>query len=179
MEPLFGIISLILIIFIAYMIDRQNKIKKTINDKKQEKGASLFIKLPILQGLPVAENTLCDILSCPTYYEFNVNNTTFKLDKEKIQDICIKTDTEIQKYYTSSIGGAVGGAVLFGPIGAMIGGRTKKKTSTTTKNYLIFTYLKDNNIHYISFDSTNSLSSIKFVNEFKKSNPNRNTTIEL
>lgn len=179
MEPLLGIISLILIIFIAYMIDKRNKVKKTINDKKHEKGASLFIKLPILQGLPVSEKTLCDILSCPTYYEFNVNNTTFKLDKEKIQDISIKTDTEIQKYYTSSIGGAIGGAVLFGPIGAMIGGRTKKKTNSTAKNYLIFTYLKDDNIQYISFDATNSLSAMKFVNEFKKSNPNRNTTIEL
>lgn len=179
MEPLLGIISLILIIFLAYMIDKRNKFNKNINEKKQEKGANLFIKLPILQGLPVAENTLCDILSCPTYYEFNVNNTTFKLDKEKIQDICIKTDTEIQKYYTSSIGGAVGGAILFGPIGAMIGGRTKKKINTTNRYYLIFTYLKNDTIQYISFDATNSLLATKFVNEFKKSNPNRNTTIEL
>lgn len=179
MEPLLGIISLILIIFIAYHIDKRNKDKKIINEKKKTKDASLFLKLPLFQGLPMPENTLCDILSCPTYYEFNLNNTTFKLDKNKIQDISLKTDTEIQKYYTSSIGGAVGGAVLFGPLGAMIGGRTKKKTDTTVKTYLIFTYLKDNEVQYISFNATNSLFAHKFVNEFKKNSSNVNTTIEL
>jgi len=178
MEPLFGIISLILIIFIAYSIDKRNKDKKIINEKKT-KDASLFLNLPLFQGLPMPENTLCDILSCPTYYEFNLNNTTFKLDKNKLQDISLKTDTEIQKYYTSSIGGAVGGTVLFGPLGAMIGGRIKKKTDTTVKTYLIFTYLKDNEVQYISFNATNSLSAHKFVNEFKKNSSNVNTTIEL
>ena len=33
MEPLLGIISLILIIFIAYSIDKRNKDKKIINEK--------------------------------------------------------------------------------------------------------------------------------------------------
>lgn len=42
--------------------------------------------------------------------------------------MCIKTDKEIQQQYVSSVGGAVGGAVLFGPLGAITGGRAKKKT---------------------------------------------------
>ena len=88
MEPLLGIISLILIIFIAYSIDKRNKDKKIINEKKKTKDASLFLKLPLFQGLPMPENTLCDILSCPTYYEFNLNNTTLKLNKNKLHVYC-------------------------------------------------------------------------------------------
>ena len=57
MEPLLGIISLILIIFIAYSIDKRNKDKKIINEKKKTKDASLFLKLPLFQGLPKAEYT--------------------------------------------------------------------------------------------------------------------------
>ncbi|MEH2944892.1 hypothetical protein VSQ32_19130 [Lachnospiraceae bacterium KK002] len=52
----------------------------------------------------------------------------FELEKSKITDMCIKTDKEIQQQYVSSVGGAVGGAVLFGPLGAITGGRAKKKT---------------------------------------------------
>ena len=47
------------------------------------------------------------------------------------------------------------------------------------KEYDIFTYLKDNEVQYISFNATNSLSAHKFVNEFKKNSSNVNTTIEL
>ena len=180
MEPILGILALILIIFIAHQIDTVNKKRKDDNLRKQSKNATLYIKLPVFQGLPVAEGTLCEISSCPNYYEFNANNVSFKLDKDKVQDICIKTDTEIKKHYTSSVGGAIGGAVLFGPIGAMIGGRAKKKKTTSKKNYLIFTYTKDNSIEYISFDCTNSITAIKFVNEFTKNNKiTTNTTIEL
>lgn len=179
MEALMGIIAIILIIFIAYSIDKRNKIKKKRKDERKEKNASLAITLPIFQGLPIAENTLCSILSCPTYYEFNANNTTFKLDKEKVQDVCIKTDREIQKNYVSSVGGAVGGAILFGPLGAIIGGRAKEKKNTTITSYLIFTYQKEQEIQYISFNATNSFAALKFVNEFKKNYTNKNSTIEL
>lgn len=179
METSSIVILLIIIISVAYFVDKKSKNRKTIHEAKKTKDATLFLKLPLFQGLAVPQNTLCDIFSCPTYYEFKLSNTTFKLDKNKVQDVSLKTDKEIQKYYTSSVGGAIGGAVLLGPLGAMIGGRTKKKIDTTVKTYLIFTYLKDNTVQYISFDATTSLAAHKFVNEFKKSNSETNATIEL
>ena len=52
---------------------------------------------------------------------------TFKLLKEKITDVTMTNDIEIQKNNVSSIGGAVSGAILFGALGAIIGGRAKNK----------------------------------------------------
>ncbi len=51
-------------------------------------------------------------------YIFTSGTMNFELEKSKITDMCIKTDKEIQQQYVSSVGGAVGGAVLFGPLGA-------------------------------------------------------------
>lgn len=68
----------------------------------------------------------------------------------------------MQKGYTSSISGAVGGAILFGPLGAMVGGRAKQKTSKVVTYYLVVTYQGDNeDIKYISFEVTNDLKNAK------------------
>ena len=105
-------------------------------------------------------------------FEFKSGSIQFNLAKSKIVDIAITTDTDIQKQYVSSIGGAVGGAVLFGPLGAIIGGRAKQKTTRTISYYLIITYKNDTDeLKYLGFDVTNTyFIAQKFVNEFKKSN---------
>lgn len=41
-------------------------------------------------------------------------------------------------------------------LGAIVGVRAKEKKSTTVKEYLIFTYLKEDKVDYISFDVTTS-----------------------
>ena len=98
----------------------------------------------------------------------------------KILDVNIKSEKEIQTNYTSSIGGAVGGAILFGPLGAMIGGRRKKKVDKICHSYLILTYKneKENKIDYISFDVTNNFNAYKFVDYFSK-NCKKNIITEL
>ncbi|EHQ88292.1 hypothetical protein [Desulfosporosinus youngiae] len=111
-------------------------------------------------GLPLSEGLGCELEG--NLSEDNLTITgggnTFKLAFSKITDMVIKTDTEIQKSYVSSVGGAIGGAVLFGPLGAMIGGRAKEKKSTTTIHYLIITYLKDGEVSYIGFDVSLNVS---------------------
>jgi hypothetical protein len=77
------------------------------------------------------------------------------------------TDKEIQKHIVSSTGGAVAGGLLFGPVGAMIGGRAKTRTSNNIRTYLIFSYEKDNSVSYIAFEATNSpFRASKFAKEF-------------
>ena len=95
--------------------------------------------------------------------------------------MCAKSETEIQQQYVSSVGGAVGGAVLFGPLGAMIGGRAKKKTDTTTTYYMIITYKNaENNIAYIGFDISNCiLPAHKLIDAFEKNNTKGSAHIEL
>lgn len=90
--------------------------------------------------------------------------------------MCIKTDTEIQQQYISSVGGAVGGAVLFGPLGAMIGGRAKKKTiKNEVHRYLIITY-QSPEIKYIGFEiGFNMAFANAYINEFKNKHISEST----
>ena len=88
--------------------------------------------------------------------------------------MCIKTDSEIQKQYVSSVGGAIGGGILFGPIGAAIGGRAKQKTTHTTQSYLIITYKNsEGNLVNLAFDVTYNYSKAHAtVKEFMRNNKN-------
>lgn len=175
-EALLCIIGIILILSIASFIDKKNKEKKELKDK----DITLSLTLPHLMGLSVPENSFCQIYSYRDKYDFVVNGATFSLSKDKITDISLKNNTEIQKQCVSSIGGAIGGAVLLGPLGAMIGGRTKTKELKTTTNCLIFTYKKENALDFIAFDATNTyFQANKLVKEFQKGINSQNITIEL
>lgn len=151
-----GIISIILL----YKLIKSPKENKS---NVSTKFTNPKITLPHLTGLSIPENTNTTITSLDNKYELSANGITFNLNKDKITDISLKTDTEIQKQSVSSIGGAVGGAVLFGPLGAMIGGRAKTKNIRTITHCLIFTYLKDENINFIAFDASYNLPDAKKI----------------
>lgn len=182
MDPVI-IFFLIFISFCLFMIyytsHQKSKIKKNILNLKNEKNATIFMTLSHFYGLPIAENTITQVLSCPNEYEFLANNNSFKLSKEKVTDISITNDVDIQKNNVSSIGSTIGGAMLFGPIGAMIGGRTKEKISRTIHSYLIFTYTNNNEIKYIAFDCTGNRNVHNLIKEFNSKKPKIKTTINL
>lgn len=129
-----------------------------------------------VNGLPIAEDMICNIRSDDDRFIFSSGTMNFELEKSKITDMCIKTDKQIQEQYISSVGGAVGGAVLFGPIGAMIGGRAKKKTvKSEIHNYLIITY-QSPDIKYMGFEIGLSMASANtYINEFKSRNLAKST----
>lgn len=165
---IFFIIGLILIVKKSKSKEKQqNKenAKKLMEDKLKKFNAIHEA------GLPVSNGTDCMVTYNEDSFIFTGAGNTFNLAFNKITDICIKTDTEIQKQYVSSIGGAVAGEVVFGPLGAIVGGRAKEKKIKTTNRYLIFTYLKDENIDYISFNITKNWAKIDtIINKFKKNN---------
>ena len=143
--------------------------KKKHMKAMKAKGASCFVNALHTTGLPLAENVPCQILSLQDTYKIESNGTEFNLAKDKVTDICITTDSDIQKHYVSSAGGAVGGALLFGPVGALIGGRAKEKTTKTVDKYLIFTYLKEDSIEYIAFNVNSAFKQAqRVIDEFKK-----------
>lgn len=88
---------------------------------------------------------------------------------------------EISKQYVSSIGGAVGGALLFGPVGAVIGGRAKQKKSKNVTNYLIITYTDNNEIKYLGFEINKNLKykADKLVADFKVRHQSSASTLQL
>ena len=157
---IFGIITFLL--FKPTTNDRKkDKIKQ---DKRHEQLSTCTASH--VNGLPLAENATCVIKSLSESFYFHQE---------------AQTDTEIQQQYVSSMGGAVGGALLFGPVGAIIGGRAKKKTvSHKTKNYLIITYESNGEIKYIGFDVSFCIASARmFVNEYNSTADKNNLNISL
>ena len=119
----------------------------------KEKGITKDAKLKHVSGLPISEDTVCTINSYPDKYEFVADGLNFNLPRERITNLCVKKHEEITAQKVSSIGGAVAGGVLFGPLGAIIGGRAKTHKVNNKTNYLVFTYLKEEEIKYICFEA--------------------------
>lgn len=183
-------ISAVIICFCGVMIILAGfKRRKLFALKKQQQNelaqkakalnANWYAKFPHYTGLPIAENVECTLFYGVDKMTIEGANTSFTLTNDRIRDVTVVSEEEIHKSYTSSIGGAVGGAVLFGPIGAMIGGRTKEKTTTTKTYYLIVTYEKDGEIKYIGFDATNQLSNAHRLLPMIKANLVESKSVEL
>ncbi|PXV85088.1 hypothetical protein C8E03_11912 [Lachnotalea glycerini] len=154
------------------------KLRKDIEEKIKNLSPKSFISVGLTAGLPLPETTTCQLYYCDDRIEIDGNNVNFVLPFNKIQDISIKTSVEIAKNYVSSAGGAVAGAVLFGAVGALIGGRVKTKTEKNLTSYLIFTYIDDNNeVKYIGFDVTYTPKSKEFVTLYENQKDNMQTII--
>ena len=111
-----------------------------------------------VNGLPIAENLPCTLTIYSDRVEFQSGAITIKLMRSKITDVCVRTDTEVLTQPVSSAGRAIAGAILFGALGAVIGGRVKNKKTKTVSYYLIITYIADQNeIKYIGFDVSNNV----------------------
>ena len=177
---------ILILIFISglFLIINISKMSKygDLREGKIEDGfvrKSIRGKFKHIKGLSIAGNTQCEVLSYPSEYQFVSGAVKFKLAKNKVIDVSVKGDVDVQNQYVSSVGGAVVGGALFGTLGAAIGGRAKKKQIRTASIYLIITYKDSENVKYIIFDGTNALiKAWKFANEFKKNNTSV-TNIEL
>ncbi len=171
------------IYFLKKDLKKSKKKKQDLKNTLKNKNATIHVKIPHINGLSIPEDAICNIYSCENLYEFEANGVSFKLNKEKILDVSLKDEVEIQKQKVSSIGRAMLGEKLFGDLGAIIGGRAKTHQIKTKYYYLIFTYQKDNAPSFIIFDATGYPdASYKFVSEFKENNKNtskENLTVEL
>lgn len=171
---------MVLICFACFMTYRnRKKLKLQRKDKMNELNAKDWAIFTHTVGLPLPEGVNCKLYLCEDKIVIEGNNVAFNLQKEKIIDVSIKTNTEIQKAYVSSAGGAVAGALLFGPLGALVGGRTKQRRSIKVTKYLIFTYEKEGNPDYMAFDIKQSFKAAKFVKHFQKNIEEHRKKVEL
>ena len=170
-----------IIVLVIVGIKKANKKKKAQKAELQQSGLLLYMAFDHVNGLPIPENFSCEIKSYQDRLDFKAGTTNIKLPREKITDMCIKTDTEIQNQTVSSVGGAIAGGVMFGTLGAIIGGRVKTKKVKTTTQYLIITYTgEQGDLKYIGFDiKNNPPSAAKLVKEFRELNTNSRVQIEL
>lgn len=177
-----GLLLLIAIcsIRMAIITSKAKKQGKINREKLKESGVINMAFGDHMAGLPLAEGTFCNIHEYDDKFVFIAGGSDFTLEKNKITDVAVKTDEEITKQYVSSIGGAVAGAVLFGPLGAMVGGRTKTKKSRTAYQYLILTYLKGDLVDYVSFDVTKAGGkAYRFCESFRSGPASAKVSISL
>lgn len=132
-------------------------------------------------GLPLAAFVACTLSFEDAGISVHSSGNTFSLSYDKMTDMAIRTSVEIQKAYVSSIGGAVAGAALFGPLGAIVGGRAQEKQSKTVENYAIFTYLKDGGIDYLSFKlhGQDFYKVLKLMEQYKPRTAQQGNVTEL
>lgn len=138
------------------------------------------LSLPLLAGIPLPEKTPCLISINSSNMNIAANGTNFSIPMECITALSIMSNSDFQQHAVSSVGGAVAGDLLFGPIGAIIGGRSKIKTTVKRTNYFIVTYTKDNTVSYIGFYLKPNINTrVKVLVANFNSSPHRNRNVSL
>lgn len=180
---LLGVYLFIIVVFVIMAIRASKNAKRQKRCEKELKahGMSIHTAFKHIYGLPIAANMVCEIFSYPDRIEFKSGTINIILQRNKITNMYIKADTKIQERTVSSAGGAIAGAVMFGPMGAYIGGRPKIKRTKNKTQYLIITYTGEKGeSKYINFDiSADTFSAPKLVKEFYELNTNPGIQIEL
>lgn len=170
------IVIALLVAFVVFCISMAIKTSKIQKSLKAYKATHITGKHQA--GLPIAEGTICAIGVEDDRFVISGAGSEFNLNYNKITSIIVNSDVEIQKRYVSSAGGAVAGALMFGAVGAIIGGRTKEKKSVKFEFFMIITYIKDDgDIGYVGFDVTDDVNNAqKKVKSLIEDNKISNTT---
>lgn len=148
---------IIAVLIILYLIvGKQIKkliLKAAVRNKSRIpflQNVTLFkCKVNHINGLALPEGAECKVLISPANIEFRAMGQKTRLGQHKIVDVSVHTKDEIHKQYVSSAGGAVAGGMLFGVIGAAVGGSIHLKSYKENSNFLIFSYHADQEIKCI------------------------------
>ena len=125
----------------------------------------------LVEGLPIPQNTDLTIKLTPSELSMVGNGQEFEINFSKLMMIDIKSDVEMEKIIQQSAPGMVIGAVTFGVIGAMIGGRVKTKEKRVVNHFLIINYQTDE-LKTIVIDVTKDwYNAAQLVDYFRKLNP--------
>lgn len=174
-----SIIFIIILSWIIVTIDNKQKgiTAKRKQEKLEKKKTATFEHI---SGLPIAEEAICKVSLEDDRIKIVRNGDTYNLYKEKLLDVNIKTETVGSSQYVSSVGGAIAGGMIAGPLGAAIGGRTKEKGGMAHFYYLIFVYEKDGQLQSIVFNAMGQYSkACKFVEDFNRNKIGSNKEINL
>lgn len=121
----------------------KKRAKKALNKRMREVGAVGGAYLEHIAGLPISEGKVCACFLMPNAIMVEVNQSQYYIGSGQLTEVSVKTDVEIKEAYVSSAGGALAGGLMFGALGAAVGGRVKKKTSRTYHRFLMIGYVQN------------------------------------
>lgn len=156
------IAGIVAIVFFIPGIFVKGKSKHKVEREKhkeelKQRGVIASSNLHHIEGLPLAEKTLCNIHVTPDLLIVEGGGTTFELKNSQIRAAEVKTDTEIANIVHSSAVKGIAGGLLFGPIGLVVGARATNKKQTTYTYYLIINFANsDGELTALMFDGGSS-----------------------
>lgn len=152
--------------------------KRKKNNELKEKGSnynSIFsTEVNHISGLPLAENSKCIMHLCDNQIVIESTNNIYKLSKNNILDMNIKTSQKVE----NSISGAIAGYMTLGLGGAALGGST-----TEIHRFFMIIYKNKENIRQnLSFKINSDIKTYQpiynYIEKFKNNLENK-TEIEL
>lgn len=151
-----------------------------VSAEEKVKRETVNCNLQLVGGLDLAAGSICSAMCSPESISFSASGQTFTLSPEKLIDVSVMTPQDIQTQYVSSVGGAIAGGILLGPIGAALGGSAQKKKTKIVRQYLIFAYQADPEVKYIVFDVTSAPQNGKKISKiyaYLKKNENKQVSL--
>lgn len=151
-----------------------------VSAEEKVKRETVNCNLQLVGGLDLAAGSICSAVCSPESISFSASGQTFSLSPSKLIDVSVMTPQEIQTQYVSSVGGAIAGGILLGPIGAALGGSAQKKKTKIVRQYLIFAYQADSEVKYIVFDVTSAPQNGKKISKiyaYLKKNENKQVSL--
>lgn len=187
MAMVFLIVVLIPMIICWVAWAKKNKEDQPLNtatvsqESKQKNKPIVKTKFPVVSLLGIPEGSECKLEIFPEYILFSALGQSIKLAQSKVTNVSCITKKQIHSQYVSSVGGAVAGGLVFGAIGAAIGGSAKAKRYTDKTKFLIFTYKKDSESNYIVLlvPENRSNKAAYIADIYKQRNKATSSTIEL
>jgi hypothetical protein len=125
----------------------------------------------LIEGLPVPQNTSLNIKLTPNGLSIIGNGQEFEIEVSKLTLLDVKSDVEMEKIVQQSAPGMIIGAVTFGLIGAMVGGRVKTKEKRVVSHFLIINYQSDESKTIVIEVTKDWFNAAGLVDYFRKLNP--------
>lgn len=102
-------------------------------------------------GLPLKSGIMCFARFGDEGISIESSGVRFNISYEKISDMRVTTDVELQKHYVSDAGWAVAGNAALGPLGALLLGGVQERTDKIIRKYLVITYVKEEQVSHAAF----------------------------
>ena len=135
-----------------------------------------------VSGLDLPAEVKCKLAYHAAYLSVSAMNQVFTLPNDRICSVSVSTQRKLQRQYVSSAGGAVLGAALLGPMGALLGGGARKRSIRSSTRYLIFAYRAEGSeqMKYLIFRVTKwGGLAHSFVAAYKKQTRRAKTQVRL
>lgn len=141
---------------------------------------------PLVDGLPVPALTPIIAKLIPEGFNLKAligtkkeNWKEFNLSLNKIQNVQLMNEWEIQQVIQQSVPGMILGAAAFGALGAMVGGRVQTKEKIKVSTLLVIDYESDGGKQIVLNVSDNLKDSEQVVKQFQNMKPVQNSPVQL